>query len=103
MKFFDQHIFFLFFRLPNISLRLDFSKSKEEFFLLGKTATFKDKLKLEILDLEISLKTSRIEKTISDAHTRALAGGLRKALYPAPDNILILGCYLSFALKIAGP
>ena len=32
--------------------------------------------------MEISLKTSRIAKEISDAHTRTLAGGIRKAIYP---------------------
>ena len=63
-------------------MKLEFSKSKPDFFLLGANSTFKDKLKLEILDLEISLKTARVAKAVSDAHTRALAGGLRKALYP---------------------
>ena len=74
--------FFILLSLPNISLKLEFSKAKEDFFLLGKKATWKDKLRLEILDLEIVLKTSTISTVISDAHTRALAGGVRNAIYP---------------------
>ena len=67
-------------------MKLKFSKAKEDFFLMAKNSTWKDKLRLEILDIEISLKTSKISKDVAEAHTRALAGGVSNAIYPIIES-----------------
>ena len=73
------------FRLPHVSLKLEMTRSKEDFFIIG-DAKWKNQLKLELSDLHVTFETVEVNKEVVDAHNAALAGGIQKALYPLIES-----------------
>ena len=65
--------------LPNISIRLEFSKNNEAFYLLG-VGALANKYQLVFDDLKIHLKSISVSQALTNAHLAALSK--TNAIYP---------------------
>ena len=66
--------------LPEVSLKIDLTRNREDFFLMADKSKLGDKLKLNLLNLKLHLKTTTVSAAITNHYENMLRD--RSALYP---------------------